>query len=255
MTADPLDRCSRTPLWVQLATDLRRRLDDGEFRVRLPTDHELMAEYGVSRHTAREGVRSLHEEGLIERHRGRGTFVRHQPFEQPLGEVYSLFRSVESLGARQTSAVLDLDLRREPAVAARLDLRARSALLYLARRRDADVEPLALERAWLPGRFAPELLQVDFAHASLLDELAARCDVVVDDVAERIQAVVPSRYHRTVLALPAGVAAFAVERLATAAGVPVEWSVSVVRGDRYTYIAHGAERPGGPERLRAVIGT
>ena len=47
-----LDRHSPLPLWAQLETDLRRRIDAGEFADgRFPTDLELTEGYDVSRHT------------------------------------------------------------------------------------------------------------------------------------------------------------------------------------------------------------
>lgn len=105
----PLDRRSPLPLWAQLLDDLRRRLATGEFDERFPTDRELMEQYRASRHTVRHAVGQLCAEGLIERERGRGSFLTHRPIEQPLGVLYSLFRSLEERGIEQRSVVLALD--------------------------------------------------------------------------------------------------------------------------------------------------
>jgi GntR family transcriptional regulator len=50
---------SAPPLWAAVLDDLRTRLARGEFAERFPTDRELTAHYGISRHTAREAVRRL----------------------------------------------------------------------------------------------------------------------------------------------------------------------------------------------------
>src|SRR4051794_41958167 len=71
MSAQALDRTRATPLWEQLLTDLRRRLDHDEFAAAFPGELALVAEYGVSRHTVREAVRRLREEGLVIAGRGR----------------------------------------------------------------------------------------------------------------------------------------------------------------------------------------
>jgi GntR family transcriptional regulator len=71
----PLDRTHPLPLWAQLEADLRRRLAAGAFDARFPTDRELVESYEVSRNTAREAVDRLCAEGLLERRRGRGTFI------------------------------------------------------------------------------------------------------------------------------------------------------------------------------------
>lgn len=44
----------------------------------LPTERELAGELGVARNTLRAALLSLQEEGLISRHVGRGTVIRHQ---------------------------------------------------------------------------------------------------------------------------------------------------------------------------------
>lgn len=68
---------SRLPLSMQIGSLLRRRLEEGEWKVgqQLPTLEDFMAEYGVSRATMRAALSDLESEGLIERGRGRGTFV------------------------------------------------------------------------------------------------------------------------------------------------------------------------------------
>ena len=90
---------SKKPLWQLIHEDLLTRLNDGEFPERFPTDFELVDEYEVSRHTVREAIRRLEGDGLLTRHRGKGTFVNQEAIDQPLtSTIYSLFRSLESLG-------------------------------------------------------------------------------------------------------------------------------------------------------------
>ena len=52
----PLTRAAGKPLWAQLRADLLRRLEEGEFRDVFPGEHDLVAEYQVSRHTVREAL-------------------------------------------------------------------------------------------------------------------------------------------------------------------------------------------------------
>ena len=75
-----LDRSNPLPLWAQLESDLKRRLDAGEFDERFPTDHELVQQYDVSRHTVREAIGHLNRSGILRRERGRGTVVNRTEF-------------------------------------------------------------------------------------------------------------------------------------------------------------------------------
>jgi GntR family transcriptional regulator len=72
-----LKKQSRLPLSLKVKYVLRTRLERGEWTVgtRIPTLLELVAEYGVSRATVRAALDELQQEGLIERTRGKGTFV------------------------------------------------------------------------------------------------------------------------------------------------------------------------------------
>lgn len=65
------------PPWRQVADDLRRRIESGEFPPGspLPSLSALEAEYQVSKTTARKAVGHLRDEGLVESVQGWGTFV------------------------------------------------------------------------------------------------------------------------------------------------------------------------------------
>ena len=129
------------PLWAQLEADLRRRIDSDEFNDgRFPTDLELTDSYGVSRHTVREAIRHLNKTGILRRERGRGTVINRTEFEQPLGTLYSLFRSVEAAGAEQTSKVLSTGSATDTVAANRLGVADDTELFFLERIRFADTE-------------------------------------------------------------------------------------------------------------------
>ncbi|WP_306327654.1 GntR family transcriptional regulator [Streptomyces venezuelae] len=67
----------KLPLWYQVSQSLRAsilgRAPDASLR--LPTEEQLAAHYGVSVLTMRQALKELEEEGLISRHRRRGTFI------------------------------------------------------------------------------------------------------------------------------------------------------------------------------------
>jgi GntR family transcriptional regulator len=232
-----LDRNSPLPLWAQLESALKVRLDSGEFDDRFPTDNELVGEYAVSRHTVREAIRHLNKSGILRRERGRGTVINRSDFEQPLGALYSLFESIEASGVVQRSEVIELREDLNPVVAEQLELPADAPLLFLERLRLADDEPLAIDRAWLPMSVAAPLLTSDFEHTALYDELERRCGIRPEAGWERIAPLLPSPEERKLLAMRRGEAAFFLERLSTSSDVPLEWRTTTVRGDRYRFVS------------------
>jgi GntR family transcriptional regulator len=238
VAAAVLDRDSPVPLWAQLETELRRRLQHGEFDTAFPTESELTATYDVSRHTVREAVSRLTADGLLERRRGRGTRVAPLGLEQPLHSLYSLARTIADQGLEERSEVLALEAGTDAEAAERLGLARRTRLVRVERLRLAGGEPLALDRSWLPAEVALPLLDADLERGSLYDALAELSEVRVAGGRERISPVVPSSADRALLRLPSGEAALLVDRVVhDGAGRAVEWRRSLVRGDRYSFTA------------------
>ena len=235
--AAELDRDDARPLWAQLEQELRRRMELGHFADRFPTDRELMEIYGVSRHTARHAVSQLGADGILRRSRGIGTSVDSRTFERSLGALYSLFQVVEESGVPQHSEVRTLERVRDPAIAARLGLPADSELVYIDRVRFAGNEPLALDRIWLPVHLAEPLLDADFTRTSLYNELDRSIGKRPNEGWERIHPAIPTAEERTCLELEEGAAVFSIERLGTHNGDPLEWRVTTIRGDRFTFVA------------------
>jgi GntR family transcriptional regulator len=81
VTINPLDP---VPVYRQLAAILRARIERNEFPPRqpLPSESQLMGEYGVSRGSVRHALQVLAEEGLTVTIQGRGTYVL--PLEKDL---------------------------------------------------------------------------------------------------------------------------------------------------------------------------
>lgn len=224
-----------TPLWQVVLADLEQRIADGDIVDRFPTDRELTERYGVSRHTVREAVRRLLARGLVERHRGRGSFISKSQLTQPLGGLYSLFRAVEAQGLEQRSEVLASTVEHDPRAAARLHLPEGAELVRLERLRFAGEEPLALDSVWLPAEIGRPLLEIDLTHTSLYDELADRAGIRITGADEQLEPVMPDEQARALLQLDDDEALLRVRRLGLTGDRPVECRVTLIRGRRFVY--------------------
>jgi GntR family transcriptional regulator len=69
------------PYYYQIANLLRRKIEDGEILpgAKLPGEFELAESFGVSRVPVRQALSLLVGDGILIRHRGRGTFVTQNP--------------------------------------------------------------------------------------------------------------------------------------------------------------------------------
>jgi GntR family transcriptional regulator len=68
------------PLHLFVSEQLREQIANGQFQPaeQLPSEHQLMAEFGVSRITVRRAITNLVNQGLVVVHRGKGAFVKEQ---------------------------------------------------------------------------------------------------------------------------------------------------------------------------------
>jgi GntR family transcriptional regulator len=78
MPARPVDPLGDDFAYVQVADDIERRIAEGEFSDRLPSERALADEYGCAYTTIRQGMALLRERGAIVTRQGRGTYVRRR---------------------------------------------------------------------------------------------------------------------------------------------------------------------------------
>jgi GntR family transcriptional regulator len=70
-----------TPLWEQVAAEIRRAIADGEAKPgeRMPLARDLATVLGVNRNTVLRALHQLRDEGLLEIRQGRGITVAGTP--------------------------------------------------------------------------------------------------------------------------------------------------------------------------------
>ncbi|NEA68403.1 GntR family transcriptional regulator [Streptomyces sp. SID12488] len=97
----------KLPLWYQVSQSLRASILGRSARdpLRLPTEEQLAGHYGVSVLTMRQALKELEDEGLISRHRRRGTFIEPDARQ---GTPVRLLGSVDAIVAQQSGMTTEL---------------------------------------------------------------------------------------------------------------------------------------------------
>ncbi|WP_320774411.1 GntR family transcriptional regulator [Streptomyces sp. CRN 30] len=97
----------KLPLWYQVSQSLRASIlgRPPQAPLRLPTEEQLAGHYGVSVLTMRQALKELEDEGLITRHRRRGTFI--EPSARR-GSPVRLLGSVDAIVAQQSGMTTEL---------------------------------------------------------------------------------------------------------------------------------------------------
>ena len=93
---------ARLPLYLALARTLLQQIDKGRYPLgsALPTEDALARHHGVSRHTVRQALRELKDEGVLWARAGIGTIVRARPetprFFSGIRTVWDLLQFVDA---------------------------------------------------------------------------------------------------------------------------------------------------------------
>ncbi|MFJ4223084.1 GntR family transcriptional regulator [Microbacterium sp. NPDC089695] len=233
---DSIDRHSAAPMYDQLRQLIiegitRDGLQPGD---PLPGEHRLCERYGISRTVVRQALAQLEHEGLVERVKGKGTFVsRPRTAESLVHTLVGLYDDVERRGGHVHSDVL----RHEQAladdeIAAALEVAPGTPVVVLERLRHVDGEPWSLSTTWMPEAVGGVTLGVDLSEASLYRVLAENGIVATSGV-RSAEATVATHEQAQHLGVSAGSALLRLRSVSRGAdGIPIEYFVAHHRGDR-----------------------
>ncbi|WP_426573046.1 GntR family transcriptional regulator [Aquihabitans sp. McL0605] len=208
----------RTIRYRDIAADLRRRVEEGEFaagRV-LPSESELSATYSASRVTIRKALEDLRTEGLVDSRQGFGWFVAGSTVRQPLAHLATIEAQLEAEGRVSERRIVEFAFVRPPA-------RVRSILgvdkaLKVSRVNLADGEPFARVTVWCPEELGAELSRAQVRDHSFYDLLPVR----FGGATQTIGADAAGPVDAEALQIPAGSPVLVCERVtADLAGRPV----------------------------------
>ncbi|MGI6148918.1 MAG: GntR family transcriptional regulator [Firmicutes bacterium] len=229
---------SPVALYYQLKSILAQKIMNNEWQVgdRLPSEFELCKEYGVSRITVRQALAELEKDGLVKRRQGVGTFVTLPKIEQQLTSFYSFSEEFRKRGLNPRNEVEKLEIIVPTAkIAKALDIQQDEEIYYLKRLRYADETLMAIEATYLPVRLFPGLSKAELDTTPLYDVMRNKYGVVVDSAKETFGAVAINRREAELFQLPPGHPALDLERFTYAGDQCVEYTVGVVRGDRFRF--------------------
>lgn len=201
------------------------------FTDRLPSENQLAATFGVSRMTARRALVELEAEGLVERIRGKGTYVKKTDPAMGYFIVQPSRRHAETLGVSYTSRVIELRSLETPPprVAERL---AYDGMTILARRLHCfDGKPVRYEIRHLRGDLCASVLFEDLETTSIHELLVDRLDLPLTRVWQHITAVTLDPAIAAIFKEPVGHPAFHILRTTYTHDTPVTCVEYFIRGE------------------------
>jgi GntR family transcriptional regulator len=234
---------SRIPLYYQLENVLREKISSGTFQAgdRLPTEIELIKQFGVSRITVRQALQALDEDGLIERQQGRGTFVSNRKSRKSrfTGTIH-LTGSLDELiamGMDTPVKVLEMNLvEADQHEAELLQLPVGTRIYRLKRLRLNDGKPFGLIFNYLPEAIGAKLTMEELSSGALLHTMETKLGLNLDNAMQEIHAELADPYVAKLLNIRVGTALLSIERTVyTDKNRPVEYVHTLYRSDLYGY--------------------
>ena len=228
------------PLYAQLAASVRHRIKSGALKPGdlLAAENEIVKRLGISRTTVRLAFDQLVDEGLVVRHRGKGTFVAEPKLKRNINYLYSFTENIKLAGAAPSSIILRSEvLPASAAQSAKLHLSADGAQIFLIERlRMANGEPLIVEKTCIPHYLCPGIEQIDFSTASLYAALRIQFGLFIARAEETIEAVSLKKGACAKLGCAPNRPGYAIERLSYLdSGHPCEHTTSLTRADKCVF--------------------
>ncbi|WP_371781248.1 GntR family transcriptional regulator [Streptosporangium subroseum] len=192
------------PKYAQVMTAIQQRIEAGEYApgTMLPSETQLVREFGVGRTTVVRALQTLAMQGWIEREHGRGSFVKGRPESSP-----DRTRPGLSVAEQAEDAESVVDVRRLPAprhIARLLSVQERTPVI--ARRRVAKQggRLSAVETLWFPLEIAlgTDLDKPEPLRHGIRQHLQAVKHLRFDHITERLTARNPTKEEVELLGSP-----------------------------------------------------
>ncbi|RYC05924.1 GntR family transcriptional regulator [Nocardioides zhouii] len=256
-----IEREARLPYYEQLKQLLLAEIAHNDLKPGhlMPSEAEMCARYGVSRTVVRQAVGELVSEGILQRMRGKGTFVaRPKLSEQFMESTVGFFEDMTGHGHSVTSTVLSVDRIEVPdLVRERTGNTTATHCTEIVRLRAVDHEVVAFTKSYL-NNDDPALLEhlrsVDLTSASLYQILEDSFGLRIESGHRSIEATAASSMMAKLLDVRPGEPLLYIESVGqTAQGTVAEFFRAWHRADRLKIEMDVVRSKRGPARLPPTL--
>ena len=198
----------------------------------MPSEAELVAQFGVSRMTADRALRELQVEGLVERVQGVGTFAAQLAPVSSTLTIRDLHEEIESRGHRYHATVhLAREERAGGALARQLGLDLGAPVFHSLIVHHDNGVALQCEDRYVNPAWAPDYLSVDFTRTTPTHYLLEVAPLW--EAQYTIEASVPTEQEARLLGIGRNEPCLVVVRRTVSRGVPITIARLVHPGSRY----------------------
>lgn len=230
---EKIDRYSPMPVYQQIANDMIARIAQEEWIIggKLPSESELSEEYGASRVTVRQALAKLEADGLIDKQRGRGAFLKANRRRNILDLFLPQIGITHQSDIVSTEAKINIITSASAQVVTNLGVAPGTPLVYVERFFVRKKKIVGINRAWFPLNIVPGMSDEGLLDNSLTKTLQERYHINFGSVENYIESVmldaVMAQQFDTVSPSPA-LKISSIYSLVD--GTPVEYAVTIWNG-------------------------
>ncbi|KRM33609.1 transcriptional regulator [Lactobacillus intestinalis DSM 6629] len=160
------ERTMEEPMYIKIHNQIKRDVENHVYKVgdRIPAERQLAVKFGVSRMTLRQAIKTLEEEGILERRLGSGTYVASQKVQEKMSGIMSFTEITQANGQIPSSKLISYQIGK-PSLSEkeRLNLNPDSEVLRMERIRFADETPICYEVVTIPYHLVENLSKDDIS--------------------------------------------------------------------------------------------
>lgn len=237
----------RSLTYETVKTSIQQRIADGGWQpgVRLPSERDLVQEFGCARMTVHRALRELEAEGLIERRQGSGSYVAELTPISNLLKVRDIRDEIAERGHAHTTQIFNIGREKATAeVAQAMRLRKGAPVFRCQLVHMENGVPIQYEDRHVNPSLAPDLLERDFTEVTPSAVLFEHAPLT--EAEQVVEAVLASDEQARILDVPAGSALLMVSRRTVSQGEVASIARLYHPGTRYRLIgSFSVPEPGG----------
>jgi GntR family transcriptional regulator len=233
-----LDQGSFVPYYEQIVEQIRklikdRKLTEGQT---FSSEGEIARMLGISKMPVRQAFQKLRSEGLLVVSRGKRPIVGSGKVPWNFQQLRGFSEEMRRRGLQPSAKVISLERKRpENEVLQALKLLPENEVFALKRLRYVDGQPVAVVTSFLPADIFPGIDKQDLQGRSLYQIFEHVYKRKLHWAEEVIGAATANSEDAALLQAVPGIAVLLItETTYDTTELPIEYSVSVLRGDRYT---------------------
>lgn len=168
--------------FLMIYDELVRQIQSGKIKPnsKLPSENEMVDQFGTSRETVRKALNLLSQNGYIQKIKGKGSFTLDvSKFDFPVSGLVSFKELANKMGKPWKTIVYDLEsMKPDSYIQKQLHVKSKDAVWKIVRARELENERIILDKDYLLQTFVPSITK-EICEGSLYEYLEGELELKI----------------------------------------------------------------------------